>query len=117
MNYTSLEFRVQPYGSSKDYYSIEYRKKYSGFWSFILNALSGYQYLYRTYHVGLLSRYPRNDHPVLISSFDEATKLAQRYKDNPKELEAFLEREAKEYERIYKECDEYHRKRNQSTII
>ena len=117
MNYTNLEFRIQSYGSGKDYYSIEYRKKYSGFGAFILNALSSYQYLYRTYHVGLLSSYPSNDQPVLISSFEEATKLAQRYKDNPKELEEFLEREAKEYERIYKECDEYHRKRNQSTII
>lgn len=116
MDYT-LEFRVQPYGSGSDYYSIEYRKKYSGFGSSILNALSPFQYIYRTYHVGLLSSYPRRDQPVLISSFEEATKIAQRYKDNPKELEVFFEQEDEEYRRIYKECDEYHRSRNQSKII
>ena len=114
MNYT-LEFRVQLYGSQ--FYSIEYRKKYSGFGSFILNALSSFRYIYRTYHLGLLSIYPKNDHPVLIRSFEEATKLAQRYKDNPKELTDFFEQQDKEYKRIYKECDEYHRRRNQSKII
>jgi len=39
--------------------------------------------------LGLLSSYPRNDHPVLISSFEEATRLAQ------KNLKRFLKEKLK----------------------
>lgn len=113
---SELKFRVKSYGSSGDYYSIEYRNEITGVWSF-LNFLIPWNYHNRTFHTGLLSSYPDRDHPVLYSHFDEAVKDAKKYKNNPKLLEDFINRQHEEYKRIYDECDKYYNKRNKSKVI
>lgn len=113
---SELKFRVRPYGSGGDYYSIEYCKKITGFWSF-LNFLMSWNLLYRTYHIGLLSSYPDKYHPVLYRNFDCAVRDAEKYKNNPKLMEDFIKGEEEEYERIYKECESYHNSKNKRKII
>jgi len=113
---SELKFRVQPYGTGGDYYSIEYREEITGFWS-ILNFLIPWTYLYRTYHIGLLSSYPDKHFPVLYRDFNEAVRDAEKYKNNPKSLQDHIEYEKQRYDKIYKECDEYHNSKNKSKII
>lgn len=113
---SELKFRVRPYGSSGNYYSIEYREKITGFWSFF-NFLMFWNLLYRTYHVGLLNSYPNKYHPVLYRYFDDAVRDAEKYKNNPKLMKDFIKREEEKYERIYKECESYLNSKNKSKII
>jgi hypothetical protein len=113
---SELKFRVEPYGSSGDYYSIEYREEFDGFWS-ILNFLIPWTYVYRTYHIGLLNSYPDKYFPALYSDFDSAVRDAEKYKNNPKLLKDFIESQTREYDRIYKECEEYRKSKNKSKII
>lgn len=113
---SELKFRVQPYGSGGDYYSIEYRKEITGFWLF-LNFLIPWNLLCRTFHIGLLSSYPNKYHPVLYRNFDEAVRDAEKYKNNPKLMEDFIKREQEEYERIYKQCESYFISKNKSKVI
>ena len=112
---SELIFRVQPYTKGGNY-SLEYREIYTGFWS-ILNFLIPWTYVYRTSHIGFLDTYPRKDFPDLYSDFDSAVRQAERYKNNPKLLKEFIEYQNQEYDRIYKQCEEFFKSKNQSKII
>lgn len=112
----NLILKVTPYGSSDNYYIIKYHTKITGFWSF-LNLFIPWDTLYRTFHSGLLTSYPDKYHPVLYENFNEAVRVAERYKENPELLEDFIKKEHEKYKQICIECDEYQNKRRKSKII
>lgn len=112
----NLTFKVTSYGSSRNHYVIMYRRKFTGFWSF-LNFLIPWNTLYRTFHMGTLASYPDKFHPVLYENFDEAVRDAKKYKDNPKLMEDFIKSEREKYDRIYNECYAYDNKRRKSKVI
>ena len=111
-----LQFRIEPYGTSKSFYSLEYRWINTGCWK-ILNWFKPFKILCRTYHTGSLNRCPERDHPMLYSRFDDAKSDAIRFKNNPELLEEFLLNEREKYDRIYLECEEYSRYKNKRAII
>jgi hypothetical protein len=111
-----LQFRIEPYGTSKSFYSLEYRRINTGCWK-ILNWLIPFNILYRTYHTGSLNRFPERDHPMLYSRFDDAKSDAIRFKNNPELLEDFILKENEKHDRIYLECEEYSNTKNKRAII
>ena len=111
-----LVLRVRPYGSCMSDYTIEYREVLTGFWS-ILNFLIPWQYLYRTYHVGLLSEKPDKEFPVLYSNFDCAVRDAERYKKDPGLLKNFIRQEEAEWSRIYEQYKSYQEWRKKEKVI
>lgn len=112
----NLTFKVTSYGSSSNNYVILYRRKFTGFWSF-LSFFMPWNTLYRTFHFGYLTSYPDKYHPVLYGSFDQAVRDAERYKDNPKLLEDFIKSEHEKYNMIYKECYAYNSQRKKTKLI
>jgi hypothetical protein len=111
-----LQFRVAPYGSRGNYYSIEYRRINKGFMS-TFNFLIMWKYLTRTYHSGMLTSYPDRDHPVLHSSFDCAVSEAEGYKKNPQSLADFMKEEDLKYRKTYSEYEQYQNSRNRTKKI
>lgn len=111
-----LQFRIEPFGTSSDYYSLEYRWINTGFWK-ILNWFIPFRMLRRTVHIGTLNSLPDKDHPMLYKRFDDAKSEAIRFKNNPELLEEFLLNEREKYDRIYLECEEYTGGKNKRAII
>jgi hypothetical protein len=111
-----LQFRIEPYGTTKSFYSFEYRWINTGFWK-ILNWFIPFKILCRTYHIGSLNRFPDRNHPMLYSRFDDAKTDAIRFKNNPALLEDFILKENEKHDRIYLECEEYSNNKNQRAII
>lgn len=112
----NLVLKVVPYGHQGNYYVIKYRKKLTGFWSF-LDIFIPWNTLHRTYHSGVLSSFPDKEHPVLFQNFDEAVRVGKSYKNNPESMYDFIKSERERYEKIYDECLEYQNKRRRGKII
>lgn len=102
-----VEIKIEPHSSSMSYYCIFYRFKKK------FNLFNTWKRLDEVWDGGCLN----NDHPVLISDFDDAVKFGERLKNNPNLIKEHNDIEDKKYRDAKKRRDDYYNSRNKTTVL
>lgn len=102
-----IEVKVEPHGSSMNYYCIYYRYKkrfnFLNCWKRLVEVWDGASLTY--------------DQPVMFEDFDYTVRYAKKLKENPELIKEHYIIEDEKYKKAKKRRGQYYQERNKSIKI